>query len=214
MTDEGPAEVFPEPSDMELDQTDEKLTHVEKRLRMSSCMELVKQHSARNSEEVERLLEDAMRFGNLRSEFDAKNYLFHTWLAKCYHNIRQREAQSFGSQQISGQRMQKILMGDLQRFSPKQQEVLQELLREDGVVVPEVEILGQKLSEWNSATAVGFSAAFLCAGLLIFLSWRLLSTQKTWGNKAKDARKPHSRRKEKIPGFDSVYCRSIFKFLE
>eukprot|EP00435_Cladocopium_sp_Y103_P005497 s1390_g1.t2 len=178
-------------SDDELDATDAGLSHLEKRLRMSSCMELVKQQTGRSVKEVEHVVAETSRLGGL-SEFDAKNYLFHTWLVKCYHNIRQEEAQSFGAQEfdwsdanehspgpeLPRSRVQQLFGGSLQRFSEKQLEVLNELLREDGALGPEVEVLGKKLSQHGMAPTIGLAAAVLCAGLLLFLAWRLLSARR------------------------------------
>ncbi|CAL1149317.1 unnamed protein product [Cladocopium goreaui] len=164
-------------SDDELDAADAGLTHLEKRLRMSSCMEVVKQHTGKRPKEVEHVVAETMRLGDL-SEFDAKNYLFHTWLAKCYHNIRQEEAQLFGAQEMPRSRVQQLFSGSLQRFSEKQLEVLNELLREDGAVGPEVEVLGKKLSQQGAGFAIALAAAFLSAGLLLFLTWRLLSARR------------------------------------
>ncbi|CAJ1454607.1 unnamed protein product [Effrenium voratum] len=150
----------PGPEDEVLDQQDGHLQHVEKRVRMSACMELVKQHAASNDAEVQSLIAQlAPELG----EFDAKNYLFHSWLVRCYHNIRQREAQTFGAEELAFPRARQLLSSGPERFSARQLEVLNELLREDGAMSDEVEILGSKLSLWRSPALAG-GLTLACAG--------------------------------------------------
>ncbi|CAK9101984.1 Calcium-dependent protein kinase 2 (PfCDPK2) [Durusdinium trenchii] len=160
--------------DVELDATDAHLTHLEKRVRMSSCMELVKFHASHSPKEVEVFLTAAKAE---LSEVQAKNFLFHTWLIRCYHNIRQEEAQTFGREELPLHRRRVLLRSGPERFSVTQLEVLNELLREDGALGHEVEILGSKLSEWKGQMWLALAATALCVGLMSFLSWRLLGRE-------------------------------------
>ncbi|CAK8986820.1 unnamed protein product [Durusdinium trenchii] len=186
--------------DVELDATDAHLTHLEKRVRMSSCMELVKFHASHSPKEVEVFLTAAKAE---LSEVQAKNFLFHTWLIRCYHNIRQEEAQTFGREELPLHRRRVLLRSGPERFSVTQLEVLNELLREDGALGHEVEILGSKLSEWKGQMWLALAATALCVGLMSFLSWRLL------GREGINAKQRHrERRKDK--GKDKKSARSAF----
>ncbi|CAE7232363.1 CPK2 [Symbiodinium microadriaticum] len=170
----------------DLEKTDALLPHVEKRIRMSVCMEIVRTYAKDQDQQVRSIVDD---LADELSEFSAKNYIFHSWLANCYHSIRQHEVRAYGQQELSAPRRASLLRlpGPL-RLSSGQLEVLNELLREEGALEPEVEILGVKLS------SVGVRAAVAAAGLAAIgfaaVAWRLLRSGTTSQASSDRAKKP------------------------
>eukprot|EP00931_Biecheleriopsis_adriatica_P038653 TRINITY_DN22110_c0_g1_i1.p1 TRINITY_DN22110_c0_g1~~TRINITY_DN22110_c0_g1_i1.p1 ORF type:complete len:241 (-),score=48.92 TRINITY_DN22110_c0_g1_i1:80-802(-) len=166
--------------DAKFDKTDANLTRIERRVRMQVCMELVKHYATRNELEVRLFVK---QLADRLSEHDAKNYLFHSLLVNCYHTIRQaEEVHTYGSEEIAAERLHEILQSPEQRprlrLSASQLEVLNELLREEGAMGHEVEILGMRLSDLSSdrRLAVGAVAALTCAGLIGYCARRLLQS--------------------------------------
>mmetsp|Transcript_134368 Transcript_134368/g.189918 ORF Transcript_134368/g.189918 Transcript_134368/m.189918 type:complete len:197 (+) Transcript_134368:16-606(+) len=185
------AEAFTED---DLEKTDALLPHVEKRIRMSVCMEIVRTYAKDQDQQVRSIVSD---LADELSEFSAKNYIFHSWLANCYHSIRQHEVRAYGLQELSAPRRSSLLRlpGPL-RLSSGQLEVLNELLREEGALEPEVEILGVKLS------SVGVSAAVAASGLSVIgfaaVAWRLLRSGTTAQVSSDRTKKPRSEAKAEL----------------
>ncbi|CAE7573249.1 CPK3 [Symbiodinium natans] len=150
------AETFTEE---DLEETDISLPHVEKRIRMSVCMEIVRTYAKEQDQQVRSIMDE---LSDELSEFNAKNYIFHSWLANCYHSIRQHEVRAFGIQEMSAPRRASLLrMPGPLRLSTGQLEVLNELLREEGAFGPEVEILGMKLSAVSAGALMAASLGAL-----------------------------------------------------
>eukprot|EP00933_Yihiella_yeosuensis_P011200 TRINITY_DN11831_c0_g3_i1.p1 TRINITY_DN11831_c0_g3~~TRINITY_DN11831_c0_g3_i1.p1 ORF type:complete len:298 (-),score=58.78 TRINITY_DN11831_c0_g3_i1:96-989(-) len=189
-----------------LDAVDADLAHAQRRSRMNVCMELVKRHASENELEVRLFVKN---LADRLNEHDAKNYLFHSQLVNCYHNIRQLEVDAFGLEDVSAERLKGIVStpkGKTRlRLSSNQLQVLNEILREDGVVGKEVEVLGNRMSDLTSQSQFLLAAAavLVCGGLLAFMARQLLRPKNSAGRKSGESKaKSESETKSATRGSD------------
>eukprot|EP00927_Polykrikos_kofoidii_P056700 TRINITY_DN50790_c0_g1_i1.p1 TRINITY_DN50790_c0_g1~~TRINITY_DN50790_c0_g1_i1.p1 ORF type:complete len:318 (-),score=41.98 TRINITY_DN50790_c0_g1_i1:361-1314(-) len=161
----------------ELDDTDAHLAYHERRMRMTVCMEIVKEYARENPREISLTVE---QMSDRLSEYDAKNYIFHSLLVNCYHSVDQAEVEAFGAFEMASDRV-RIILSALPdkphlKLSASQLEILNSLLREDGAVDREVELVGMRFSELGGGQrAVVFVAAgSLCVVTVVVIAARLL----------------------------------------
>jgi len=160
-----------------LDATDSDLAFLERRMRTHVCMELVKKRAVEAEREVRTVVQ---QLSDRLSEDDAKNWIYHSLLVNCYHLIRQKEVERYGSEDMSRQRMQEILTRPVDRpklrLSNKQLDVLNGLLRESGAVGKEPELLGSRLSMLDDDVqlGIGMAAACVCSLPLLYIAVQLL----------------------------------------
>lgn len=173
-----------EEDDAVLDMVDAHLPAAARRTRMQVCMEYVQVHAMENAAQVRLYVQQT---SDRLSERDAKNYLFHNMLVNCYFGIQQVEVDSFGAEDMSAWRRTQVLARPSKRprlrFSARQTEVLDAILRDAGAAGAEVEVLGLRLSSLPRGCRLALAATglLLCTMLLVCLAAALLRRRQAAG---------------------------------
>lgn len=152
--------------DSELDKTDADLTERERRTRFHVCMEHVSTKKRRDQADIWGLI---AQLSDRLSEADARNYVTHSLLVNCYHQITQEQVEVFGKEILSDLDLDKLLSrpedGSVDiRLSAKQNELLDRILREKNQGVG-FTLGGKDLSELPRSAEVGL----IVVGLLLLL---------------------------------------------